>query len=1080
MTRRAQSPMHGRAGADGGSGLARVGSLRLRHALAAGMLAALTAVAASWGALRLPAGAVGMAALAALTGTLAVAGAIATWCLAARRFDALAGVAQRLRQHGDAASQGGPPLPITDEIDALGDALEHLLAAQAKDQLLRAAADEQIHDSGAMFAALFEHAPFGIALLHADGRFARTNTAYRKIIGYTEEELRGLDEPGLTAPESAAADRQARETLKQNGFCTPYEKEYLARGAIRVPVRIAPFAPAAAGVKGLVWWIAEDLSVRRRLVEALKASETEARMLAAAFAHTASLVVISNADGAIEWVNKAFVDHCGYQLDEIVGRKPGAFLQGPATDAGSVAIIAAAMAAQRGFAVEILNYTRTGRTFWLAMECAPVFDHLGRLERFVAIGRDITAQRQAEQALRESEERHRRIVETAREVIFQFDREGRLTLLNPAWQQLTGHSIADSLGRVFLEFMAPGQQAAGRQAIADILGGRRRIFDELGCFITQSGAARWFEIRAQAFAGPDGTPHCAGTLHDVHERRLAEVAKRDAEEALRESRARYQRAIEGASDIVYELDLRSDSLYLSGNIRSVLAIEPAAIPRHPRDLQALIHPDDRERQRRDVEQLVASTDSMTWETRFKSGDGGYRWLRVRGKTIRDAEGVPIMTSGTLSDVHDARTASEALRDLQARHQRALDGSQDGLWERDLQTGQFYFSDRFDEILGQPPGGLPRETAAWQTLIHPADIGQHREAAASMLGATTAIMWEARLRTASGGYRWLRFRGSAFRGADGRAVLTSGTASDIHDAKLAQLELEAHRDNLTRLVDARTRGLAAATREAEEARAAAEAARQSAVAASHSKSEFLANMSHELRTPMHAIISFAGFGVDKIDRVDHAKLLHYFRNIHKSGSRLLLLLNDLLDLSKFEAGKMEMRRQLTDLRGLINDASAEVEALARSREIVLLVQVSGAQTAWVDSSRMLQVLRNLLSNAIKFSPAGGRVMLRCAWQPAAAGAADAPLLELRVSDEGIGIPDHELEAVFDKFVQSSKTKTGAGGTGLGLAICREIMAAHGGTIHACNNPAPAHGATFVLRFPALADTAVAPRIPSSVS
>lgn len=942
---------HAKSGAGAGSGALRVGSLRLRHALAGGLLAALTALAASWGALRFQAGADGILVLASLTAILSIAGAGATWFLSARRFDALATVAHRMRQAGDAAGPGDAALPIKDEIDALGDALRQMLALPADAEARCAAAHEPVRDTGAMFAALFEHAPFGIALLHRDGRFARANDAYRKITGYTEEELGELREPDLTAPESVAADRQARETLKQGGACAPYEKEYLARGAIRVPVRISPFAPAAAGVNGLVWWIAEDLSVRRRLVEALKASETEARMLSAAFAHTSNLVLICDADGAIEWVNQAFVDRSGYTLEEIAGRKPGVFLQGPESDAATIAIMRAAIAARRGFAVEILNYARAGRAYWLAIECAPVFDHLGRLERFVAIGRDITAQRQAEQALRESEERHRRIVDTTRDVIFQFDREGRITLLNPAWERLTGHPLGDSLGRPFLEFMVPEQQAAGRQAIADIIDGRRRIFDELCCFVTQSGAARWFEVRAQVFAGPDGAPHCVGTLHDVHQRRIAEIARREAEEALRESRERYQRAI--------------------------------------------------------------------------------------------------------------------------------DGSQDGLWERDMRTGIFHFSERFDEILGHPPGGLPRETSAWRELIHRDDVRQHLDATVRMLDATTATMWEARVRTACGDYRWLRFRGIAFRDLHCDAILTSGTASDMHDAKLAQLELEAHRDNLTRLVEARTSGLAQATGAAEEARAAAEAARRQAVAASQSKSEFLANMSHELRTPMHAIISFAGFGVDKIDRVDHAKLLHYFRNIHKSGSRLLLLLNDLLDLSKFEAGKMEMRRQLTEMRGLIDDASSEVEALARSREIVLRVQVSAGLSAWVDATRMLQVLRNLLSNAIKFSADGGRVTLRCALLPAGADAGATPSVELCVSDEGIGIPEDELDAVFDKFVQSSKTKTGAGGTGLGLAICREIVAAHGGTIHARNNPAPAQGVTFVLRFPALAGAQAVPRVLSGV-
>ena len=402
MTLRVQSAPHRSARADGGGGFARFGSLRLRHALAAGILVALASLASSWGALHLAAGAGGMMALVALAGMLAVGGAIIAWGLTARRFDALVAVARRMRQIGDAANQGVARPPVIDEIDAVDDALLHLLAAQAEDELRRAAAYEQIHHTGEMFAALFEHAPFGIALLHADGRFARSNDAYRKITGYTEEELGELGEPGVTARESAAADHLVRATLRQGGSCAPYEKEYLARGAIRVPVRITPFAPVDAGVNEFVWWIAEDLSVRRRLVDALKASETEARMLSAAFAHTSSLVVICNADGAVEWVNQAFVDLSGYRLDEIAGRKPGALLQGPQTDAATVGIMRTAIAAQRGFAVDILNYARAGRAYWLAMECAPVFDHLGRLERFVAIGRDVTAQRQAEQALRES------------------------------------------------------------------------------------------------------------------------------------------------------------------------------------------------------------------------------------------------------------------------------------------------------------------------------------------------------------------------------------------------------------------------------------------------------------------------------------------------------------------------------------------------------------------------------------------------------------------------------------------------------------------------------------------------------
>jgi signal transduction histidine kinase len=287
-----------------------------------------------------------------------------------------------------------------------------------------------------------------------------------------------------------------------------------------------------------------------------------------------------------------------------------------------------------------------------------------------------------------------------------------------------------------------------------------------------------------------------------------------------------------------------------------------------------------------------------------------------------------------------------------------------------------------------------------------------------------------------------------------ALLTSGTLTDIDAAKLAEQELKRHRDDLAGLVEERTASAEAARAEAEKARLAAEAANRS-------KSEFLANMSHELRTPMHAILSFASFGVDKAGRAERDKLAHYFGNIHKSGARLLILLNDLLDLSKLEAGKMEMQLSAHDPAALLGDAIGEAEALAKSREVRLELDTPPAPlTVRLDGARMLQVIANLLSNAIKFSPPGGRVQVSL--RPGAAPGG----IEIHVRDEGVGIPEDELEKVFDKFVQSSKTKTGAGGTGLGLAICREIVQAHHGIIFANPNPAPAPGTCFTVAIPAL--------------
>jgi len=243
------------------------------------------------------------------------------------------------------------------------------------------------------------------------------------------------------------------------------------------------------------------------------------------------------------------------------------------------------------------------------------------------------------------------------------------------------------------------------------------------------------------------------------------------------------------------------------------------------------------------------------------------------------------------------------------------------------------------------------------------------------------------------------------------------------------------------------------------------AKEAAEAANRSKSEFLANISHELRTPMHAVLSFAWLGQDRETAAGNAKASQYFERIHTSGTRLLRLLNDLLDLSKLEAGAMTYDRTPHDLHALARETLAELTQLARSRgvSIVLSPPLPAGARVLVDPARFAQVLRNLLSNAIKFSPDGGQVCIGVEEAPSGQGAAWL----LTVRDEGAGIPEDELEAVFDKFVQSSKTKSGAGGTGLGLAICREIVTAHGGRIWAANGT---RGAVFSVVLPKAADAA----------
>ena len=293
---------------------------------------------------------------------------------------------------------------------------------------------------------------------------------------------------------------------------------------------------------------------------------------------------------------------------------------------------------------------------------------------------------------------------------------------------------------------------------------------------------------------------------------------------------------------------------------------------------------------------------------------------------------------------------------------------------------------------------------------------------------------------------------AIRWIDDRYVRIQ-IATDITDRKTAEEVLQKVNDELESTIEKRTADYKKAKEESEQA--------------NRLKSEFLANMSHELRTPMHGILSYSKFGIDKIDQLKQEKILHYFKQINESGNRLMFFLNDLLDLSKLESGKEVYKIGSVDIWQLTKNIVSGMNSECEEKNLKVLIEQPSMKTKIdCDEFKIAQVIQNLLANAFKFTEANRKISISfdSGELPSGKRSYDkeiVPAIMMAIKDEGIGIPENELGLVFDKFIQSSTTNTGAGGTGLGLAICKEIIEAHHGKIWAESNSDEGSTLKFML-------------------
>jgi len=379
----------------------------------------------------------------------------------------------------------------------------------------------------------------------------------------------------------------------------------------------------------------------------------------------------------------------------------------------------------------------------------------------------------------------------------------------------------------------------------------------------------------------------------------------------------------------------------------------------------------------------------------------------------------------------------SLLESEERWKFALEGAGDGVWDWDIQTGAAVFSRRWKEMLGFAESEIEDNASEWTNRVHPEDMPNVMAAIQAHIdGKTASAAVEFRMLCKDGSWKWVLGRGMVVsRDANGKPLRLIGTNSDISARKQTELEIRSLNANLEERVRQRTADLETSNQSLSEAKIHAETA-------NIAKSAFLANMSHEIRTPMNGIIGMANILRREGVSPQQAKRLD---TIDASAQHLLSVINDVLDLSKIEAGKFTLEEAPVVVSSLLANVDSILAERAQAKGIHLQIENGNLPYNLVgDPTRLQQALLNFAANAVKFTEAG-TVTLRVVMQEETA---ESVSLRFEVQDTGIGIAPEAMARLFSAFEQADNSMTRKyGGTGLGLAITQRLAKLMGGKVGA---------------------------------
>jgi PAS domain S-box-containing protein len=611
-------------------------------------------------------------------------------------------------------------------------------------------------------------------------------------------------------------------------------------------------------------------------------------------------------------------------------------------------------------------------------------------------------------ALRKAEEKYRLIFENAIVGMYQTSPDGKYISVNPAMARICGYESPSELVQSIREirdvYVDPSRRSEFTQAIE-----AQGFVERFECEVYRKDGSRiWLSENAHAVRDPSGTLiYYEGTVHDITERK-------QAEEALRESENKLAQAQRIAQLGYWERDLDTDRIMWSNETYRVFGLSPQESVNDFARFQQLIHPEDRQMVVQAIEKALQGGPRYEKEYRIVRPGGEVRFIYSQGDVILDESSQPCRMFGTVQDITERKHAEEALRQAEQKYRSIFENAIEGIFQTIPEGKYLSVNPALARMYGyESPEELTGSVSDIGNVVY---VNPHRRTEFKRLiegqGFVEGFEYEV--------YRkdrkkiWLSENARVVRGADGTVLYYEGSVQDITERKRVE-EVER---------------------------------------ASKAKSEFLSRMSHELRTPLNAIL---GFG-QLLERQNPTETqLNRIRHILSAGRHLLDLINEILDISRIEAGRIHMSLEPVCLADTVREALDLIRPLAAEREMNLSAPAADDESVYVmaDRQRFKQVLLNLLTNAIKYTPRGGKVSISFALS--ANGN-----IRVVVTDTGPGIPSDKISRLFTPFERLGAELSTVEGTGLGLALSQRLVQAMHGAIGV--ESTVGRGTTFWVELP----------------